>query len=250
VLFASIRRGAAAFAIIGLAACAGQTSMVPSQSTQPMQSLIAQGLTSTHLSPSASLGSDFAPDAAASPCKTLAGEGFWDFTGPCGLVPVKAAGQKITLSAFKGITVNLGVQKSNSKNAAFIFADGTGSADITGTFAKTKFINFGTVPCVTPAGKETPCKGKGLVYALILNTTKTAVKFAALPSLTVATKAFPGSKSCQYLDMGFLQSGVPGGWFLLASTGKPKAGSVTLPAPKGAYTLGATSFTVVGVSCQ
>jgi hypothetical protein len=250
VLFASIRRGAAALAIIGLAACAGQSSMVPSQSTQPMQSLIAQGLSSTHLAPSASLFSEFAPDKAASPCKALAAQHFWDFTGPCGLVPIKAAGMKITLSAFKGITVNVAVQKSNSKNEAFIVADGTGSADITGTFANTKFINYGTVPCVTPAGKTTPCKGKGLVYVLLLNTTKTAVEFTALPSLAVATKTFPGTKSCQYLAMGFLKGGIPGGWFLLPSTGKPKSGSVTLPAPAGAYTLGATSFTVVGVSCQ
>jgi hypothetical protein len=258
VVFNSFKRTIAAAFIVGLAACAGQSSMVPTQSTQSTQPLATQALSSSHLSINAPLGGAFgtdfiiAPDAA-SPCKQLASKGFFYFKGTCILKAVKPAGGTVALAAYKGISLSFGVKKNNAPSAgvAFLIGEGTSSADITGTFNDTKFPNYAAtnVPCLTPAGNATPCIGKAVVYALILNTTSTFVSFPSLPSSVVKAAAV-GTKQCHLIALGFKSGGIAGEWFHLPSTGVPKNGSVSMKAPKGELVFTPQSFTVLGWACK
>jgi hypothetical protein len=236
------RIGVAALVALGLAACSGQ-STVPSAAPQALSPDAA----SLRLSMPAVLD-DAAIANATSPCKV---KGFWYFKGTCIASPVKNSAAKVTLDAYKGLGLTLGLSKSNANNATFILGEGTSSADITGTFKNTKFPDYGTVPCVTLQGKTAKCIGKAFLYLLVANTSKNTVTFAGLPSATITnTGKFPGTKQCGVAGLGFTSSGVAAGWFLLPSNAKPAGNKIAFPAQTSQFTFSAGSFTVLGFTCK
>ena len=127
-----------------------------------------------------------------------------------------------------------------------------GSGNITGTFKSTKFPDYGTVPCVTLAGKTTKCIGKAFLYLLVANASQSAsVTFSGLPSATITnTGKFPGTKQCGVAGLGFDSSGIPAGWFLLPSNAKPTGNKVVFPAQTSAFKFDPGSFTVLGFTCK
>jgi hypothetical protein len=243
--FSLPRIGVAALVAISLAACSGQ-SMVPSQS--PLSS--APDARTASLTFTSSMSADALTPDAKSPCDI---KGFWYFKGSCVLGAITAAGGKLPLKAYKGITVTLAVPKSNAaKGTDFLVGDGTSSTDITGTFQGTKFINFGKVPCVSiTTFKTVKCVGTAFLYTLVANASKATVVLKSLPGATLLSAKFPGSKSCSAAQIAFTSSGVPGGWFLLPGSGKPAKGSVTIPGYAAKpFSMAANSFTVLAFTCQ
>lgn len=234
--------GIAALVAIGLAACSGQ-STVPSAAPQAFAPEAASAQLSMHSSFADALIAN-----AASPCKI---KGFWYFKGTCVAAKIKSSPGKLTLTAYKGLTLTLGFTKSNAANAVFLLGEGTSSADITGAFAKTKFPDYGTVPCVTTAGKTAKCIGKAFLYLLVANASTVAVTFQSLPSATITTTgAFPGTKKCGVAGMGFSSTGIPAGWFLLPANAKPAGTKVAFPAAKGSFSFNPQTFTVLGFTCE
>ena len=241
------RVGIAALVALGLAACSGQ-STVPSGAPQSFAPEAASAQLSTHSSLADALVAN-----AASPCNV--GKKFWYFKGTCVDAKIKSSPNKLVLAPYKGLKLTLGFPKSNAANAAFLIGDGTSSADITGVFvtktAKTKFIDYGTVPCVDAKGNPTKCVGKAFLYVLLANASSSTVNFANLPTATITTSGqFPGTKKCGVIAMGFDQNSNPAGWFLLGANAKPQGNKVSLPAPKGAFRFDSGTFTILGYTCQ
>jgi hypothetical protein len=235
----------AAFAVIGLAACAGQ-STVPSSAPQ---ALAPQAMSPMSPMSMRAVHSDALTANAASPCKV---KNFWYFKGTCIAVVMNGSAGKAALKAYKGLGLTLGFSKNDGKKAAIVVGEGTSSSDITGTYQNTKFIDYGTVQCATLKGKAAKCPGKAFLYVLLANASKSTVTFSALPSATITnTGAFPG-KSCAAILMGFTSSGIPAGWYLLPGSVKPKGHTVSFPAPSlgSTFPFSSGSFTVLGFTCK
>ena len=241
------RFGVAALVAVGLAACSGH-STVPSAAPQSFAPDAASAQLSTH--PAAV---DALITNATSPCNL--GKKIWYFKGTCVNAKIKSSPNKLILAPYKGLKLTLGFPKSDAANAVFLVGDGTSSADITGVFvtktAKTKFIDYGTVPCVTSAFKPAKCNGKAFLYVFLANASSSAVNFPNLPTATITTSGqFPGTKKCGVIAMGFDQNSNPAGWILTGTKATPQGNKVSLPAPKGAFPFASQSFTVLGYTCQ
>jgi hypothetical protein len=241
------RVGTAALVALGLAACSGQ-STVPSAAPQSFAPNTASAQLSMHPAHADALIAN-----AASPCNV--GKSFWYFRGTCVEAKIKSSPNKLILAPYKGLKLTLGFPKSDAANAVFLVGDGTSSADITGQFvtktAKTKFIDYGTVPCVNLKGKETKCVGKAFLYVLLANASSSTVDFPNLPTATITTSGqFPGTKKCGVIGMGFDQNGDPAGRYILGANATPQGNKVSLPAPQGKFTFGSNNFTILGYICQ
>jgi hypothetical protein len=227
------RIGIAGLVSLGLAACSGQ-STVPSAAQQGFASETA------------------AIAATKSPCAI---KGIYNFKGTCLSVAVKNGGGAAKLSAYKGLALTVGFGKSNANGATFLLADGTSSADITGTMGKGKvpFPNYGgKTPCFSlQTGKQTKCApGSGVMYFVAVNTAANAVTFKTLPGVKItSTGAFPAKKSCTMIVMAFSPNG-PGGWFLLPSTAKPSGSSVQLPPVQSPFTFNPNGNVILGAACN
>jgi hypothetical protein len=241
------RIGVAALVAIALAACSGQSTL-PSAAPQSIAPAVATGHLSLNPAGFDAL-SALSPDAK-SPCDI---GGFWYFKGSCILTAMPSAAGKIALSAYKGLAVTLAFAKSNGDNTPFVVDAGTSSKDITGTFQKTKFPDYGSVGCYNPtSGKTTKCVGTGFLYELVANASKTAtVDLKSLPSAAITTTGtFPGTKSCAMNALAFTSSGIPAGWYVLSSGTKPKGTTLSLPVVKLPFTFKPQNFTVFAYSCE
>jgi len=237
------RIGVAALVAFALAACSGGQSAVPSAAPQAL----APDMTST--APLAMRTFPFAisPDAK-SPCDL--GSSIWYFRGSCVNTPIKSAGNKVALKAYKTYALTLTFPKSNAANGDFLLGEGTSSKDITGKFKGAAFPEYGTA-CYTTKGKSTTCTGSAVLYLFFANNSKNSVVFPSIPNATIATTgAFPGKKSCSMIQIAQDTSGNFVGWYLLTGSGKISGKTVSIPGMVTKSSFAPMTFTVFGYTCQ
>jgi hypothetical protein len=237
------RVGIAALVALGLAACSGQ-STVPSAAPQALgDGMVSTSPLNTHAVPFADA---IAPNAK-SPCDV----GIWYFTGSCVAANIKSSPNKVALKSYKTYALTINFPKSNAGNGEFILGVGTSSKDITGTFSGAPFPDYGSVPCFTSQGKKAKCTGKPFLYLFFANASSKKVTFpSALPSESITTTgAFPGTKSCGYIDMAYSGNTLVG-WFLPAGNTKPVGKTVTIPGFPGKASFKSRTFTVIGFTCR
>ena len=204
--FAFLFRSVAALTVVALAACAGQNAV-----------------------PSA--GPGFSPYAtAASPCNI---SGIWYFAGACAKKQMPSGGATYRLlPVFDGIRLYIQFPQNNApKNDTFVIGAGTSDANITGTFDGIAFPLYGSkgYPCYRyNTTTKTPCVGKGLVYAAIVNKGKAAVTFQKTPSVTIIASKFYGTKCTldQLVDNG---NGVILGWEITPLSAAPSRKKLVIP---------------------
>lgn len=239
----SPRVGIAALVALGLAACSGQ-STVPSAAPQaPSDGMVSTAQLITHAVP---FGDAISPDAK-SPCDV----GIWYFTGSCVAADIKSSPNKVTLKAYKTYALTINFPKSNANNGEFILGVGTSSKDITGTLSGAAFPDYGSLPCYTYQGKKSKCTGKPFLYLFFANASPKKVTFpSALPSESITTTgAFPGTKSCGYIQMAYANGNLVG-WFLPAGNAKPVGRTVSIPGFPGKAVFKSRTFTVIGFACR
>jgi hypothetical protein len=158
-------------AAVALAACSGQSSVVPSQndaaSTMSMQSAQSANALMSPLAETA--------------CQKDQSPG-WVFEGACKTGTITSKGLTIALPAYKGITVAVGIPKNDAKAPVpYVLADALDQKDIL-AYKGVAFPSYN--------------KNKGVViYVNGVNRSKESVEVAANVKIVVGVpKSFPGTE--------------------------------------------------------
>ncbi len=172
----AFRVGAAATALVALAACA-QPGLAPSQ---PFT------------------GAAVRAAAAASPCRIA---GFYDFHGACTQAVLPAAGGALRLAPYRGFALTLTFpQNDGGGKPTLLLGDATGSGDITGTVRGVPFSRY-PKPCASRS-----CPGTAFLY--IVRRSSTAFTATGKTALTIVNAGtYPGT-TCFTVGLG------PKGWML------------------------------------
>jgi hypothetical protein len=113
-----------------------------------------------------------------------------------------------------------------------------------------KFPVYKTLPCYNVSGHSVKCSGTAFLYTEWLNDARNNVTFPKSPAVTIATTGkFPGTKSCQAIDLRF-SNGLPSYWLILPIKGTPSKGRVSFASAALPIDVYGSEFWVIGFTCQ
>jgi hypothetical protein len=178
--------------------------------------------------------------------------GGWFFKGACALELVTSQGALLDLPRYRGVAIALAFGESDASGSIpFVAGDAIGDGDVAGRLnGQIPFVGYGRA-CLNESRTATPCAGKALAYAIVVNGGRTTVAFKASPTIVVSSlHGFPGT-SCSIATM--VWSGAPGhaAWIVRPPASQPGGTLLRFesrPVPQ-TYASGG-SFTVFAVVCK